>query len=213
MTEIQNPDPDKTRSDSRHAAWRSRREKMEASRQKFTPLGNRKIKHWKDSLFLFAIFSAILRILGLYDRGLRNAADIRLQRIDLEFEKLPEQFEGFTILHISDLHLDRIAASIDGICKLLSEIDADVCVLTGDFQDDTELPSDTVMPMLAKLVDAMRVRDGVFGILGNHDRSTAVEALEEVGVSCLINESVSITRDGSKLYLTGTDDVHYFYTE
>ncbi len=39
-----------------------------------------------------------------------------------------------------------------------------------------------------------------------------VDPLEDLGIRLLINESASIRRDGAEIHVTGTDDVHHFYT-
>ncbi len=51
------------------------------------------------------------------------------------------------------------------------------------------------------------------GILGNHDSADMVEPFEALGIRVLVNETHTILRNGAELHLTGTDDVHYYYTD
>jgi hypothetical protein len=44
--------------------------------------------------------------MGLYWRARQNAERILVKRNDVRFAELPPAFDGFTILHISDLHVD-----------------------------------------------------------------------------------------------------------
>jgi uncharacterized protein len=53
-----------------------------------------------------AIIRTVLKLTGLYWRAQRNAESIVVRRNDLTFSTLPPSFDGFTILHISDLHAD-----------------------------------------------------------------------------------------------------------
>ena len=50
-------------------------------------------------------------------------------------------------------------------------------------------------------------------ILGNHDSADMAAAFEKIGITVLLNESRSIRREGAEIHLTGTDDVHYYYTD
>src|SRR5580704_5699273 len=52
------------------------------------------------------IIRSALKLLGLYGRARRNADHIVVRRNTLEFVKLPAAFDNFTILHLSDLHVD-----------------------------------------------------------------------------------------------------------
>src|SRR5271156_1247702 len=53
-----------------------------------------------------AIIRTALKLTGLYWRARRNAEQVGVRRSDLSFPGLPPLFDGFTILHISDLHVD-----------------------------------------------------------------------------------------------------------
>jgi hypothetical protein len=59
-----------------------------------------------------AIIEIILRLSGTYWRGRANAARVRLRTNEVFSERLPSQFDGFTILHLSDLHADMSAGSM-----------------------------------------------------------------------------------------------------
>src|SRR5580692_7620988 len=59
------------------------------------------LENWYSAPFIIRI---ILKLAGLYWRARRNAESIVVRRDDLRFAELPPAFDGFTILHISDLH-------------------------------------------------------------------------------------------------------------
>jgi uncharacterized protein len=61
------------------------------------------IENWYS---VHAIIRAALKLTGLYSRGVRNAQSIQVKHNDIRFKSLPTQFDGFTMLHISDLHVE-----------------------------------------------------------------------------------------------------------
>src|SRR5690242_21886162 len=61
---------------------------------------------------------AIFKLSGLYRRGLRNAADVQVRRTKLAFTALPKAFDGFTLLHISDLHVDMNERAMQRLIEL-----------------------------------------------------------------------------------------------
>jgi hypothetical protein len=95
---------------------------------------------------------------------------------------------------------------------LLADVAVDLVALTGDIHGEFHAPlASSVTPLMALLKD-IRSRDGIFAILGNHDPAGMAEALENAGMTVLINESATVERDGAKIVLTGLDDVHRFYS-
>jgi predicted MPP superfamily phosphohydrolase len=142
----------------------------------------------------------ILKVSGLYQRGLRNAARLQLRRNEVFFNDLPVSFDGFTILHISDLHVELSAEAMQRLCKHLRHISYDMCVLTGDFRDGHG-------PIQITLEGMKRIRESisgpVYGVLGNHDTLPMVPGLEGLGIRILLNESEPVSRDGHAFYLAG----------
>src|SRR5947209_20402136 len=60
-----------------------------------------------------------LKLTGLYWRGRRNTERILAKRNDLIFKELPPLFEGFTILHLSDMHVDLHEAAMQRLIELI----------------------------------------------------------------------------------------------
>jgi hypothetical protein len=69
------------------------------------------------------------------------------------------------------------------------------------------------MRRLGHVVAAVRARDGLLGVLGNHDSAAMVPPMEALGIRVLLNETVSYVRGNDMLHVTGVDDVHRFHTE
>ena len=153
-----------------------------------------------------------VKLMGLYPRGTRNAADVRITELDFHFADLPRAFDGYTIIHLSDLHADEFPPAVSAARHILAQRPADLCVMTGDYSRGYGTSFEPALPAIRALVGTIRARDGVLGVLGNHDGAAAVEALERLGVNLLINETVSIERGGEVIHVTGTDDIHHFET-
>ncbi len=146
----------------------------------------------------------VLKMLRLYERGNRNFRDIRLTENAVELPSLPHHFDGFRILHLSDLHLDLDTRITPAIIETVSDLAYDVAVITGDFRNSTTDFDEVSMTETRKLVQAMR--GPIYGILGNHDCIEFVPALEDAGVQILLNETTAIEREQEALYLSGVDD-------
>jgi predicted MPP superfamily phosphohydrolase len=147
-----------------------------------------------------------LQVLGLYNRGHRQALSPVIRTLELRFPELPPVFDGFRLLHLSDLHIDGIDGLTEALAAALTGIEADVCVLTGDYRFEDEGPCEEVFRRLRKLMPGITAPHGIYGILGNHDESPIAFGLEELGGSVLVNEAVEIQRGRDSIWLAGLDD-------
>ena len=147
-----------------------------------------------------------LKAAGLYARGVRNAETPVLRRLRLGFPNLPVGFEGFQVLHLSDFHIDGNEGLAERIGALLAGVRVDLCVWTGDYRFDIQGPCDEVYDPMRKVVASISSKQGVLGILGNHDAAEIAHGLEEMGVRMLVNESVEIFSRGDSLWVAGIDD-------
>ncbi len=57
--------------------WFKRRKRMEAGKEKHTPKAIKERRHWVAFRQMLAVFGLMLRLCGLYERGIRNARNIR----------------------------------------------------------------------------------------------------------------------------------------
>ena len=85
-----------------------------------------------------------LRLAGLYRRGLENAKRVELLQNEIALARLPRAFEGLTILHISDMHVDMNPGAMQSLIELVATLDYDICVLTGDYRGKTWGPLQVV---------------------------------------------------------------------
>ena len=146
--------------------------------------------------------------MGLYRRGCRNAEKIQVRHNYIGMKALPSRFDGFTLLQISDLHVEMSDGAMRRLAELLPEMSYDVCVLTGDYRSATFGPFDAALKGLARV--RPHLKDPIYGVLGNHDTIRMVPGLEEMGIRVLLNECENILRGDQAIYLAGIDDAHYY---
>jgi predicted MPP superfamily phosphohydrolase len=153
-----------------------------------------------------SLIELCLKFSGVYWRGRRNAQRVSLRRNELFFDGLPPAFDGFTILQISDLHIELSKEAMQNACEVARHADYDICVLTGDFRAGYAAFESTLEGM-AKVRAVLR--NPIYGVLGNHDTIRMVPSLEAMGIRMLLNESDTILRSGQSIYVAGIDDAHY----
>jgi len=142
-------------------------------------------------------------------------------RLELRFEDLPDALDGLTIAHVSDFHCQPTggseATSAEAV-RLVSEVAADLVIITGDLLDGYDLLDDSGWQL-----EGMSAPLGVWAVLGNHDhycfhastlRKSPEPPMDEIksslrgrGIEVLSNERRVVEVGGAKLTLVGCDDV------
>ncbi|WP_321493462.1 metallophosphoesterase [uncultured Desulfobacter sp.] len=128
--------------------------------------------------------------------------------MDVPIKDLPNPFNGFTILQISDLHISMTlkAQYVQKVVKRASREQADMIVFTGDMADGREKD-------MGK--DAMSLSDlyapfGKYFVTGNHDYYSGVfpwlDRIERLGFTPLINEHRIIEKESARIVLAGITD-------
>ncbi len=163
------------------------------------------IENWYSIHSFIRIF---LKLTGLYWRGRANAARVQVRHNDIRFKTLPREFDGLTLLHISDFHADMNDGAMGRLEEILPDLSYDLCVLTGDYRGATFGKFDRALARMRSVLAA--IKRPIYGVLGNHDTIRMVPDLEAMGIRMLLNESETITRAGASIYLAGIDDAHYF---
>lgn len=163
------------------------------------------IENWYS---VHALMRLLLRGLGLYERGRRNAAAIRIRANDVVIPGLPRAFDGFRLLHLSDIHLDMDDAIRHALIEQVRKVEYDLCVITGDFRARTHGGYEPAVRAMADL--RIHIDRPVYGVLGNHDFVEMVPDLEALDMRILLNESVTIEHQGAAIHLVGIDDPHYY---
>lgn len=166
--------------------------------------------YWENFDLMPQVLGILLKLTGLDGRARANTIDYAVRRNTFPIENLPVAFEGYRILHLSDLHIDRVVDGGARLREIISGLEFDICLLTGDYRFSTHGDYTRPIEGMAELVKVLDCPDGISGVIGNHDALEMVPGLEALGLHMMINEARTITRDGQHLNILGTDDVHYY---
>lgn len=192
--------------------WLINRKKLESIR--YNKLSKRAQRTGEIHLLdrFFPVATMALKSVNLYKRGIKNALSLQINRQDLLFPQLPESFNDYKILHLTDLHLDTLPGIEQVICEKLASLECDLCVITGDYRKLTIGSFEKVIAPLEKVISCIDAKDGVVAILGNHDTHEIVPILDAMDVTVLTNETIHRHRGVEKITITGVDDPHYYYS-
>jgi hypothetical protein len=155
-----------------------------------------------------SIIGGSLTLVGMRGRAHRNTTRIAVRTNELTLAHLPPAFHGFTLLQISDLHVDMNDRVAGDIAEVVRGLDYDLCVLTGDFRASTAGPIEPTLDGMRRVRTVLK--EAILGVLGNHDSVRMLPALEDMGMRFLMNESIAIERDGATIHVAGVDDAHYY---
>ncbi len=132
--------------------------------------------------------------------------DLEISRYEVKSQKLPESFDGFKIVQLSDLHGAEFGENGMGLVEKVKELEPDIIALTGDFvTDEGDLAA--VEKLAARLVKLCPV----YFISGNHEFGSGLAVkvrniLERAGVKYLSNEYLTISRGEDGILLGGVED-------
>ncbi len=131
-----------------------------------------------------------------------------LKDIEVGIRGLPRQFDGYTILQLTDLHISRLfpASWARAVVERSNKLGVDLIAITGDLIDGTLDARRADIEPLRHL----RATDGVYVISGNHEYifgyDTWMAHFAALGLLSLENRHVVLERDGSQLVLAGITD-------
>jgi len=164
--------------------------------------------HVENWYSLRSIIRNALRLVLMHGRAQRNARQIRTLHNPVALANLPAAFDNFTVLQLSDLHLDMAADFPHVLIEAVRQVDYDLCVITGDIRAETHGPFAAALQGLQQL--RTHLQGEVYAVLGNHDSICMVPAIEAMDIRVLLNEQVALQRADEMLYLAGIDDPHFY---
>ena len=132
---------------------------------------------------------------------------LEVNEYEIVSDRIPEAFAGFRIAQVSDLHNKDFGEGYGQLLTLLSEVNPDIIVVTGDLIDSRQTDLDIALEFAWQAGKIARV----FYVSGNHEaRIPEYEDLKiglvKAGVVILENQKVEITREGESITLMGIDD-------
>jgi predicted MPP superfamily phosphohydrolase len=130
--------------------------------------------------------------------------NIQIEKIDIEIQNLPEDFDGVKIVHLTDFHSFGFFEREKRVIEIVSEINPDFVFITGDFVDSKTKDFDSCARFWQELGKQYNGR--IFGVLGNHDLNSLEKLLEQNNINILNNESTKIFQGDDYVYLIGVND-------
>ncbi|HJV36969.1 metallophosphoesterase [Geomonas sp.] len=134
---------------------------------------------------------------------------LAVRRYRVPIRDLPPSFEGFTILHLSDLHDKEFGKENERLIGMIAQERFDMVALTGDL----------VVGGAPSLLPALQIIAGIkrssnvplYSVPGNHDwmlrrGDEFNRQLTEAGVTVLSNRSTVLEAGGQRLFVVGVDD-------
>ena len=150
----------------------------------------------------------------------RGKYNFKVLTYELEYDDLPEAFEGFKITQISDIH----SGSFDNPKKVQYGVDlvnaqgSDVVFFTGDLVNNK---ADEIFPWI-ETFKKINAKYGVYSVLGNHDYGDYMrwespeakkknmqdleKAQKQMGWDLLLNQSRFIEKDGQRIAVIGVEN-------
>lgn len=134
---------------------------------------------------------------------------VQIRRLTVNVEDLPPELEGYTIAQLSDIHVGSFDPKERAIewAAMANALAPDLAVVTGDLVTAGE----GFYRDAADAIAALRAKDGVLVITGNHDLHNddeLVRLVNEGGPLVLKNDSRIIRRGNAELFIAGMDAWH-----
>ncbi len=153
----------------------------------------------------FVIISGLIVTLGVFFYSQNNF--ITVSQYEIYSEKLPESFNEFRILQISDLHNKEFGSDQKQLVSKINNALPDIIVITGDFIDSRRYNEEPSLKLIRELIKLYPI----YYVNGNHESRRSEypefeEKLVSMGVNVLSNQSEFITKDNGKILITGIDD-------
>lgn len=132
--------------------------------------------------------------------------DLEISRYEVNSKKLPESFDGFKIVQLSDLHGAEFGEDGMELVEKVKELEPDIIALTGDFVTD-----EGDLAAVKKLAGRLTELCPVYFVSGNHEFGSGLaikvrNILERAGVKYLSNEYLTINRGEDEILLGGVED-------
>ena len=153
---------------------------------------------------------------GMY----RGKYNYKVMSYEIEFDDLPNSFDGFTISHISDIHcgsFDNYEKVKYGI-ELINKQKSDVIMFTGDIVNNISAELDTWKDLFSELT----AKHGIYSVLGNHDYGDYMQwnsdeekiknfenlkkIQQQMGFRLLLNENDSIRKGDETITIVGVEN-------
>lgn len=145
----------------------------------------------------------------------------QLKEVELRLENLPESFDGYRLVQISDIHARSYAnrqKSLLRVVEIINSQNPDLIAFTGDIitLDASELES------IKEILKELKAKDGIVAVVGNHDYgiysdpshkrpsgeilSDVIKEEKTMGWNVLMDENIKISRNQDSIAVVGVQN-------
>lgn len=167
------------------------------------------------SIIIVSIIFILIVIIPLMTILISNKI-ISISRYTITSDKIPEAFNNFKILQLSDLHSKDFENNNEKLIEKIDKENPDVIFMSGDMVN----LYDKNFEVLFKLIDNLSEKYTIYYILGNHEETLydvdidkIVNYLEERNVNVINNQKTELIKDNQKINLYGLGYNQKFYTQ
>lgn len=156
-----------------------------------------------EMLYWFAVLITVALLAAMFNPW---RYQIRVRNYTVQVNGLPDNFKGFTILQLTDLHSKRFGQRQRRLINLVREQQFDILALTGDFVNKFNPDAEPFLQLMQGIH-----HKPMYFVPGNHEGRTGFKyknKLSGFGVRLLENDAEKIFRDGQYLWVVGVDDPH-----
>lgn len=119
---------------------------------------------------------------------------VNIEKVDIRSERLPKNFDGFTIALFSDLHTGTFGNNtgiVENLVEKINRQNADMVIFAGDIVNRSTSELYPFIPALKQI----KARYGVVSVLGNHDYGDYMKWDSEEAYAANIEELVTLQND------------------
>ena len=163
-----------------------------------------KNKKFLNVITLFVILCFILGTIIVYDNF-----NIDVTEYTLKSDNLPTNFDGFKIVHISDLHNTEFGKDNEKLIEIIKEQKPDAVFVTGDSIDGFYTNIQIPINLFKNILEICNV----YFVVGNHESransslsSQFLDSLTDIGVIVLNDSGTYIEKETKKIQIIGLDD-------
>ena len=168
---------------------------------------------FKSRKFPLSLSLYLIAVLLTVDGFIRASSGHNINSIHLKINNFPRGFDGFRLVHISDIHIGPVIGvdEVREVVKLVNGLSPHLVVISGDLTDLSVARGGLAMEPLGEL----KAKYGIYFATGNHDyyildMSNLIAKLKSLHVVPLLNERVKIvshTDSNEWFYLAGIEDI------
>lgn len=171
--------------------------------------------------FLKGLLLLLLPPLFMLYGALIGRERTQVKEVELRFENLPESFDGYRLVHISDIHARSYAKrqkSLERAIETINGLNPDLIAFTGDL---ITLDASEIGPV-KHILQSMKATDGIAAVVGNHDYgiysnqtdkrakgkilSEVISEERSMGWSVLMDDCLTINRGPDSVAIVGVQN-------